>query len=81
MKLTTKEWVQILILAVAGATAWTTLRLSLSNTEADVASLREQLRQVRQDYLRRDVDTQHDAIFDTQITDLKERMNRLEDQK
>ena len=78
MKLTFAQWVQILVLAVTMAVGWTTLKVGQSNNTADITSLREQLRQIRQDYLRRDVDTQHDAAFDVSMADVKARMDRLE---
>ena len=78
MKFTFAQWFQILVLAVAGAAGWTTLKMSVSNVQADMSSLREQLRQVRQDYLRRDVDAQHDTAFEVSIADIKARMDRLE---
>ena len=81
LKLTTREWVQILGLAVCGTTAWVTLHSSVSALQSTVAGLQQQINQVRQDYLRRDVDSQHDGQFDVQIADIKERLNRLEDHK
>ena len=78
MKLTFAQWVQILVLAVAGAAGWTTLKVGQSNNTEDIASLREQLRQVRQDYLRRDVGAQHDAAFEITVADIKARIDRLE---
>ena len=78
MKLSFAQWVQILVLAVTMAAGWTTLKVGQSNNTADIASLREQLRQVRQDYLRRDVDAQHDAAFEVAIADIKARMDHLE---
>ena len=81
MKLTLAHWVQILVLSVAMATGWTTLKVGQSNNTADIASLREQLRQVRQDYVRTDVDAQHDNAFEVAIADIKERLNRVEDRR
>jgi hypothetical protein len=78
VKLSFAQWVQILVLAVTMAAGWTTLKVGQSNNTADITSLREQLRQIRQDYLRRDVDTQHDAAFDVSMADVKARMDRLE---
>ena len=78
MKLTFAQWVQILVLAVTGAAGWTTLKVGQSNNTADITALREQLRQIRQDYLRSDVDAQHDNAFEVSIADVKARMDRIE---
>ena len=78
MKLSFAQWVQILVLAVTMAAGWTTLKVGQSNNTADITSLREQLRQIRQDYLRQDVDAQHNAAFEVSVADIKARMDRLE---
>lgn len=78
MKLSFAQWVQILVLAVTMAAGWTTLKVGQSNNTADITSLREQLRQIRQDYLRRDVDAQHDATFESSMADVKARVDRIE---
>ena len=78
MKLTFAQWVQILVLAVTMAAGWTTLKVGQANDAADIASLREQIRQVRENYLRKDVDEQHDTAFEVAITDIKARMDRVE---
>ena len=78
MKLTFAQWVQILVLAVSMAVGWTTLKVGQSNNTADISAFRDQLNQIRRDYLRRDVDSQHDAAFELSISDIKARMDRLE---
>jgi uncharacterized membrane protein len=79
VKLTTAQWIQILTVAVMIATGWTTVKMSVNSVQASAASLQEQLNQVRRDYLRKDVDAQHDAIYDAAVADAKARMDKLEE--
>ena len=79
MKLTTAQWIQILTVAVIGAAGWTTLKMSVNSVQGNAVILQEQINQVRRDYLRKDVDSQHDAIYDAAVADAKARMDRLEE--
>jgi hypothetical protein len=71
IKLTTAQWIQLLVVVSGIVAAWTTVKVSLADTQSQITSLQYQISQVQQEYVRHDV-------LDAQLKDLQDRLHDVE---